>query len=303
MRVTNQTLVNNYKNNVNRNLKSIMELQNQMATGKQFRTVSDDPFGVAKTIGLDNQIAQAEQFENNIEEASSWIQLTDSSQQTVITQLNRIRELVQYGANGSMSESDVDAVRMEYQQVVQGVVDTLNVSYDGRYIFSGQETLTVPFEYSLDGAGNIEVTYLGDSGDITREISQGVTMDINVTGTEIMDGADIPESLADTLKAIDVAFEAYDSTSLSDDLLSQLDSQIDNFLRLEAEVGANDNRLIDLEESNANEQTYLTELLSLTEDVDIAEATVEYSQRITAYQASLSTAAKVIQTSLFDYLQ
>jgi flagellar hook-associated protein 3 FlgL len=182
-------------------------------------------------------------------------------------------------------------------------VDTLNASYDGRYVFSGEETLTVPFEYSLDGSGNVDVVYAGDSGNITREVSQGVTMDINVPGSEIMDGAAIPESLGDTLKAIDVALSTYDSSTLSDDLLEQLDSQINNMLRLEAEVGANDNRLIDLEESNANEQTYLTEILSLTEDVDIAEATVEYSQRIAAYQASLSTAAKVIQTSLFDYLQ
>jgi flagellar hook-associated protein 3 FlgL len=47
----------------------------------------------------------------------------------------------------------------------------------------------------------------------------------------------------------------------------------------------------------------MTELLSKSEDIDIAEKMMEFSMMSTVYQASLSTGAKILQPSLLDYIR
>ena len=46
----------------------------------------------------------------------------------------------------------------------------------------------------------------------------------------------------------------------------------------------------------------VTDLLSKTEDADMAKTLITYSQTQTAYQAALQAGAKIIQPTLMDFL-
>lgn len=48
--------------------------------------------------------------------------------------------------HGNFGTDEVAANKDEIQQSISELVDTLNTNFDGRYIFGGENTTTVPFE-------------------------------------------------------------------------------------------------------------------------------------------------------------
>lgn len=299
MRVTNKNMLNNYINNLHRNLGQMSKYQDQLSSGKEISKPSDDPFAVTRSMSLHTSINQNNQYLRNIEDSMGWVDMTDSALGSIGDVLNRARELVIKGANGSLADTDQKAINDEIKQLIGQVSQIGNSNYDGRYIFGGQETTEPPFEVV-----NNELIYKGDEKNLKREISQNVTMDVNVPGKWIMEGKNgAGDSLSKTLSDIVVALENGNNSELGGDLLEKLDGHIDNLLSLRSEAGAKSNRLEAAKMKNEEETFNMTKLMSKTEDVDYAEKYMHYMTMQNVYQASLATGAKIMQPSLLDFLR
>lgn len=283
-----------YLSNLNKSLKRMSNSQNQLASGKNIQRPSDDPFGTIKAMNLDTSLKQNEQYKRNIEDSLDFLNVTDASLGTMTDALQRIRELTLYGMNGTMSDKDMQNVSKEIDQNVSQLVEAGNTFFGGKYIFSGQNTDQIPFE--LSGS---KIVYLsGDSGKLSREISKSVTVDVNTTGTEIMNSGG---SLSTTLDELSNAMKNGDKAALKD-MLIKIDVEVDNLLNQRAIAGAKYNRLDAAKLKNETETVNLTEMFSRTVDVDFAQKLMEYSMMNSAYQASLQTGAKILQPSLLNYL-
>ena len=304
MRITNSTLTTNFLRNISRNLKQMQKYQNQLSSGKEVTKPSDNPMLVSKIMDLNNNIMQNKQYNTNISDAIGWVETQDSALGGVTANLQRIRELIVYGANGTLADTDRAAIRDEVAMEVDGLADVLNTNFDGRYIFGGQKTMSKPFEV-VDGT----LAYAsGDNSNIKREISNGVTVELITDGNKLTSvdlGKTSPgnENLGELLKNILNAMETGNTDSLSGDLLGDIDQHLDNVIRVRSSVGAINNRLEAAQSRNVAENINLTSLLSKREDIDIAEKYMEYSVMSTVYQASLSAGAKILQPSLLDYLR
>ncbi len=313
MRVTNQGMLNNYLNNLNRNLTKLTKYQGQLSSGKEIQRPSDDPFAVTRSMSLITSINKNNQYLENIKDSMGWTDMTDSALGSIGDILNRVRELIIQGANGPLNDSDREAALDEVKQLIDQVAQIGNTNYDGRYIFGGQETTETPFsvEKAKDPVTNIDqiiLKYNGDTSMLKREVSQNVTIEVNIPGNWIMYGknGDLSVDLATTLNNIIGALEsgeAEDLESLGGELLGQLDEHIDNVLALRSEIGAKHNRLEAAQSKNKEETYNMTELLSKTEDIDFAEKIMEYMNMQAVYMASLSTGAKILQPTLLDFLR
>ncbi|GEM_PF-743156 len=93
------------------------------------------------------------------------------------------------------------------------------------------------------------------------------------------------------------------SSSLSGERLSELDEYLDHLLRVRARVGAKVNRLEATKSRFEDNKVQLTSLLSKIEDVDIAEVVMNLSNQQAIYQSALRAGARIIQTSLLDFLE
>ncbi|MBQ6090029.1 MAG: flagellar hook-associated protein FlgL [Lachnospiraceae bacterium] len=69
-----------------------------------------------------------------------------------------------------------------------------------------------------------------------------------------------------------------------------------------ADIGTRYNRLELTESRLSTQQTEFTDLLSQNEDADLVDTVVNYNAMQTVYNASLSSAAKVVQNTLLDFL-
>jgi flagellar hook-associated protein 3 FlgL len=85
--------------------------------------------------------------------------------------------------------------------------------------------------------------------------------------------------------------------------LNLITGALQTMLQARATIGARANRLDATKTSQGALVASNTALLSQLEDVDMPSAITELTKRQTTYQASLAVAAKVMQTSLIDYLR
>lgn len=281
----------------------MQKYQNQLSSGKEVSRQSDNPLLVSKIMDLNNNIMQNKQYNRNISDTIGWVETQDGALSGANSTLNRIRDLIIYGANGSLSETDRNAINDEVKMNIEELADILNTNFDGRYIFAGQSTMTKPFEID-DGV----LVYKGDDKNISREISKNVMVNLETNGASITDGADTDgrTKLGQLLKDISAALESgttEDMEKLSGDLLGDIDKKIDNLLKVRSKIGAIHNRLEAAQSRNESENLNLNKLLSEREDIDVAEKYMEYSVMATVYQASLSVGAKILQPSLLDYLR
>lgn len=301
MRITNNTLTGNYLRNLNRNLKAMQKYQNQLSSGKEVSRPSDNPMLVARIMQLDSNVRMNEQYEKNISDALGWTDTADGALNVVTSTLQRARELIIYGANGTLSDTDRSALKDEVDTLQGQLMQVLNTNYDGRYIFGGQKTTEPPFSI-VDG----KLLYSGDSNNIEREISKGVNIAIptNGSGITFTEGASLGnEEIGSLFKNISEALDSGNTEDLSGKLLGDIDKHLDNTIRFRSKMGAVYNRLESAKERNAAENLSMTELLSKSEDIDLAEKMMEFSTMRTVYQASLQTGAQILQPSLLDYIR
>lgn len=309
MRITNSTLSNNFMRNLSRNLEQMQKYQNQLSSGKLVSKPSDDPMLISKIMDLRANIGGNEQYNSNISDSIGWVETQDGALNGATGILQRIRELVIYGANGSLSTSDRGAIKDEVMQNIEGLKDVLNTNFDGRYIFGGQETKTPPFGITEDG----ELIYYGSEKDINREIGKEVnvtllTSGLQVSGDAVDNGGDAAgkgqnNELGTLLKGILDSLKNGETEKLSGEHLENLDKQLESVLSLRSRIGAINNRLEAAKSRNEAENLNLNTLLSEREDIDIAEKFMEYSVMSTVYQASLSVGSKILQPGLLDYLR
>ncbi|WBW95471.1 flagellar hook-associated protein FlgL [Oceanirhabdus sp. W0125-5] len=330
MRVTNKMMSNNFLRDLNYNLKNMQRIQTQLTTGKEFKRPSDDPFKVARSMQLYSDIDTNKQYNENVKDAINWLDTTDTALGQANNVFQRIHELMISAGNGGYSDNERKAIKDEINERVSEFSQILNTSFDGKFIFGGTRGTVKPTDAILNSDGNTDLKYYSDininatdqekkmiDSKLNIEISSGVTIGYNVNAVEILEfknlnGEDknvinIMKSLANHLdgKASDGSGatdpDALDKL-LSDDL-TDVKNILENLTKLRSRVGAMQNRMESAKVRNEEENFNIKEILSKTEDIDIAEKTMEYATMQTVYLASLQTSAKVIQPSLIDYLR
>lgn len=288
MRITNKVLVKGYLSDLNVNLQNMKKYQEQLSSGREIRRPSDDPFKVARAMELSTAISANERYKSNIDEGIGWLETTDKALGQINDALQRVRELTVQGSSDTYDAAQRKSIQKEIDQLKEQIVQIGNTAYDGRYIFGGDKTTNQPF---ANNSGT--VTYTGSANGLVREFSQGVTMDVATTGDKLMNIFSVLTDISNDLG----------SDKSPGDHLVELDTEIDNILNLRAEVGSKSNRLNAMNDKNEEETYNMTELLSKTEDIDIAEKVMEYKVMESIYTASLQTGAKILQPSILDFLR
>ena len=122
-------------------------------------------------------------------------------------------------------------------------------------------------------------------------------------GDEVLGGASGSSgNLLAVLRDVSAHLRAGDTASLGTSDLKAVTGQIDNLLAVQARVGAGMNRLDTASSRLAEVEESTTSMLTNTEDADMAEVITNYSTQQAVYQSALNAGARIIQTSLLDFL-
>lgn len=318
MRVTNKMLANSFLTDMNTNLQNLQTLQQQMTSGKEVRRPSDDPARVARAMQLRTDINANKQYKENISDTINWLDTTDTALGQAGNVLQKVRELLVSAGNAAYGPSERQSIKDEINQRIDEFSQILNTNFDGKYIFGGTRGTIKPVvtqEIATASGKNKALVYNTDvpnssesieidkiSQKMFVEISSGVTMDYNITASEIIefDGKDLRKIFENIVNHLD---DENSVSKLTNEDLIDITDAINNILKKRSEVGAKQNRMESAKEKNEDETFNLTSILSRTEDIDITQKTMEYATLQTVYMASLQTSARVLQPTLLDYLR
>ncbi|WP_166371515.1 flagellar hook-associated protein FlgL [Psychromonas sp. SA13A] len=162
---------------------SVLSDQNlHMASQKRVIHASDDPVAIATIQRLKQDISVGEQFIENGKMAESANELIDTALTQSTNILQRARELMVSGSNGTMNESNREAIAVELENLRDELMGVANTK-DGnsQYIFAGFEVDTQPFQKNEFG----QVIYHGDSGERDYRIGSGVSIQGNDSGANV----------------------------------------------------------------------------------------------------------------------
>ncbi|WP_195264815.1 MULTISPECIES: flagellar hook-associated protein FlgL [unclassified Clostridium] len=331
MRITNQMMSKSFLKDLGRNQGYMKKLNDQLTSGKEIRRPSDNPFKVARSMQLHRDIGANTQYNENIKDTTNWLDTTDTALEQLGNSFGRFRELMVSAGNAAYGSDEKKAIKDEMNEKVNEIAQILNSSFDGKYIFGGTKGSTKPIGTNKDiSTGNNSIHLSGNDGEVleldnsdesvqnqisminkklTVEVSQGVTMDYNVSATDLLlfkdkNGADV--NVMDLLKEITNNIDSEDSNisgKVTNENLKVMDETISNLLKVRAEVGAKQNRMESAGDQNEEQNFNLKDILSQTEDIDLAEKNIEATVAQSVYMASLQVSAKIIQPSLLDFLR
>jgi flagellar hook-associated protein 3 FlgL len=279
----------------------------QMSSGKQITKPSDDPYATARAMSLRTDLAGIKQHERNVQEAQSWMTVTDTTLSSITDLAQHARELLVQGATDTLPQTSRNAIADQIDQLIAGMKQEANSTYDGRYVLAGSRTNTKPYDSTVQTTSTSTTpndTYLGDAASQLREIGPGVTLAVNARGDEVLGGSPgASGNMLGVLRDIATHLRAGDTQSLGNDDIKALDGQIDNVLAVHARVGAGMNRLETASSRLAQVEESATSMLSNTEDADMAKVLTDYSTQQAVYQSALQAGARIAQTSLLDFLR
>lgn len=284
---------------LNQAFNRLSRTQQELSSGKRINQPSDDPYGTSAALQLNGQLASLSQYSSNVTDGSGWVQVTDGVLGNMNNVVQRIRELVVEGANGTQSQSARNDTAAEVDQLADALKQEANSTYNGQYVFSGTSTSQ---PYTVGGAD----TYAGNSGVVTREIGPKTTVQINTDLHQLLGDGQPDGKLLSVLRDISSDLRsgtAAGATALGTTDLGNLDSNISTLQMLQANVGATENRLSLASSRIQDLQVSQTQELSTVQDADMAQTTIDYSTEQAAYTAALHASANIVQSSLLDFLK
>jgi flagellar hook-associated protein 3 FlgL len=268
------------------------DLQNKLSSGKRITTPSDDPAGTVRAMQLRGAMARNDQYSANADDAASWLNTMDDAYSSTVSTLQQARTLVLRGLNTGVNDSAANqALASQMDTIRTTLVQLANSSFDGRPVFGG--TTASPVAY--DNNGN----YVGDNGVVTRDVSDGLTVDVSANGPAVFgsgatDVFTLVQNAADALRTNPGGMSG---------LLAQFDSAIAQVSSAQAQEGARSQQVQDAQASITTRSTAMQSELSGVEDVDMADMAIKVTTANTNYKAALQTTATISQLSLMDFLR
>lgn len=315
MRITNTMMTNNLINSINRNLTNVNDYYRQMSTGKKIAMPSDNPIVASRALKFRTIVSETEQYSKNVEQANSWMEITETSFKNINSLMQQMSELCVQGASDSYKYDDRKKIFEEFNSLVDQFESEMNTTYMGRYIFSGYKT----DQKAVLDDGTLNPEVYGDPDILNQniEIEIGVNnyMEINslapnVYTKEMHDSFhSFKQKVQNITDAETSNMTDEESAALEKDLREAFSSMIGNledYSKVIAEqhtsVGVRMSRLEltgnRLTSDTANYKT----LLSNNEDINLADAAMNYSVADAVYNASLKVGMNITKLTLADYL-
>lgn len=298
VRVTQNMLNNNMLRNLHKSMGNMDNLQQQLSSGSKINKPSDDPVVAARGMFYRSSLMENEQYKRNVDEAQSWMDMTDSTMDEMGNILKRIRELLVYSGDGAISPDDLKAMGSEVEELKKHMGTLANQQINGKYIFAGTDTNKPPYDATAKaGAGDFVST---NSSPINLEVSQGVFVTSNINAQNLFNFPDNNNNMFTVLNNIINELKAGNSAT---QFQTAIDNQYNQLLAERASLGASVNRVELIAERLDTQEVSITGLMSKNEDADMSKVITDLKTQESVHNAALGAGARIIQPTLLDFLR
>jgi flagellar hook-associated protein 3 FlgL len=340
MRVTENTTYGVVRGSIQRSRERMENLQTQSATLKKLNTPSDDPIGAAKVLEIRTDKVNNDQFQTNAKMAETFLNNSDQALGELTEVINRAKEIAINQSSGASSNEDTrQGVSEEVTQLFQQAVSTANRRIGDRFLFGGFKTQKAPIDadgryVGDDGQMMVEVgkdvfismnvpgieafnsnpkrapdaPNKGEDGSTPANRSPaGEAYARSATeltqGTAISDAAG-PENvnIFDEIQNLRIGLLTGDLDGIRN-TLERLDTMHAKLTATRAKIGSRLQGLQNTSQAMERHNVVNAQLSSNLEDADMAQVVSDLAKEETVFRSALSSAHKLIQPTLLDFLK
>jgi len=268
----------------------------QISTGQSVNSPSDNPAATAALIENTAQTNANDQFQQSISSIQGVLQTADTVLGSVVSNLTQAISAGTEGANGGLSQADLQALGQEVESI-QGTIQSLaNTSYQGNYLFAGTDVSTQPFVSDTTSPSGIR--YAGNNSLNSVQIGPDQSVNTNTPGSDIFTapGSDVFQALHDLSSALE-------SGGNVSSALSEVQAAFNNIGTQRAFYGNTLNELSSVNDGLTQQQLALAQQTSNLISADPAKAASNLVQAEYTLNAALSAFGRISQNTLLDYLK
>ncbi len=160
----------------------LLQVQQQIASGKRILTPADDPIGAAQALDVSQAQAMNTQYGTNSGNASDSLSLEESVLGNISSLLQNIKSISVAAGNGSLGASDRNSLASELRSSYQELLGQANTAdSSGQFLFSGYQGGVRPFYESAPGV----VVYSGDQGQRLIQVSASRQIAVSDSGSDV----------------------------------------------------------------------------------------------------------------------
>lgn len=283
--------------------RNVFDIEKQLATGKRFSSPSEDPYGAAQVLGLNEALKTTEQYLTNSRRAEARLGLEETTLANAGDILQRARELAVQGLNDTTGADGRQAIAEEVYQLVDQLVGLANTrDPNGEYLFAGSKTRVNGGPFTQDGSGGF--AYVGDQGE--RHLQIGPTRQVATSDSGLDVFMKVPDaasgSYQDMFSTLYQLASDLESNSPQDVSLENIDNAIENLSTVRARIGARLNAIDNQNRVNESLSIQIQTTRSSIEDLDFAKAASDLNQHMLSLQASQSAYVRTQNLSIFRLL-
>ncbi|WP_226663042.1 flagellar hook-associated protein FlgL [Microbulbifer aggregans] len=165
MRISTLTIYEQSMSSLNRQQGSLMQVSQQIATGRRVVNPSDDPQAASQAVQVSQALAINSQYADARTSARNALSQEESILNSVSDAIGSARTLIVQASSDTLSDADRASVASELRGIYETVIGQANATDgNGRYLFGGYKDSSAPFV--RDGSGNVD--YVGDNN--SREV-------------------------------------------------------------------------------------------------------------------------------------
>lgn len=166
-----------------RNTADLFNRQTQLATGRRFNSIGEDPVGAAQALRVRQSLGRQDQILENLRHADLMLTASDNA----LTEVNSLLAEAQAIATASIGAQAGPDERVANASLIASIRERLmavgNTQVQGRFLFAGRDTQTAPYVSALGG-----VAFVGDTGEQFTQVSESEQGSFSVPGDRLFGG-------------------------------------------------------------------------------------------------------------------
>ena len=328
IQVTNGMIYNNINNELLNLSTNVYNLQDEISSGLQITSPQDNPGGMVNVLSYNNSTALITQYNSNVSTANSIGSLASSTITNAMSVVNQASSLAVEMANGTNTPANNQAAAQQVGQMINELIGYAGTSYNGQNIFTGNNlnlssayTPTTSYykSSSMTSAVSYSVyTYAGTDANQNYQITQSETVTPSLTADAIFGNdpkstmtssssstAATPSGLLSVLSLFQSELNSNNYQQNSSSIIQGIQSGLNTMTAAQATIGSVVQRLNEQQTSYQTVLSNISQLLSQTQDVNVAQAMTNLTQAQDSYQATLEASSNITSLTpmLLQYLK
>ena len=288
----------------------------RLASGKKLIAPSDDPGSLSVSMKLNASISRLSGARNNVQNATSFLEVQDGVLEGVGRIVTRMAELKGLGSQDPMKSSqDIESYNLEFRDLQRQLYDMSQMTFNGVSLFANfatNGTTESIFRDATDATNNTVSIHTSTQGSGGSKVSlhkakflAAITLEAGDLDRSRTGDAEFSQKtiVAAGSKAADtniISFAAEDSANTWNlDAVSMgfFQQALENIAFLRARVGGQMSRLSFAADNLSVQQTNIRAALGRIEDVDIASESSNLSKYSILTQAAASMLTQANSTN------